>query len=69
MRGKHSALGKYFQEGEDKKDFQRYYLEPDMFDPRIENLKETFKMYEGLPARQYGVAIGSRKWMTDHHLA
>ena len=51
MRGKHSALGKYFQEGEDKKDFQRYYLEPDMFDPRIENLKETFKMYEGLPAR------------------
>jgi hypothetical protein len=62
-REKYESLGKHFKEGREDQDLKRYYLEADMFDPRLENLKETFKLYEGVSAAKYLASNENQHWM------
>lgn len=69
-RAEFKSLRDYFQESKvDKKELKKYYLEADMFDPRLEALEDTFRFFEGKPAYRFLVDLQNEVWMQNHKLA
>lgn len=53
VREGYGSIKQYFKEAVQKDNVEKFYLQANMFDHRLESLTDTFRYYDGKPAPQF----------------